>query len=139
MSSPSAENQSQGSSPSSPLPSGARRRISGVRAKPGRSLNQPEREAINSVLQGSAADLIKMAMVQLYRRLERDGLRSRMLLQIHDELVFEVPGDELTQMSGAVVEEMTGALKLNVPLRVDVAAGPNWRDVEPLSEVAGQA
>jgi DNA polymerase-1 len=111
---------------------GRRRRIAGVRPRPGRSLNQSEREAVNSVLQGSAADLIKVAMINLHRRIAREQRRSRMLLQIHDELLFEVPIDELSEMARVVADEMTGAMKLKVPLKVDVAAGANWLDVEPV-------
>ncbi len=109
---------------------GRRRKIAGVRPKPGRWLNQPEREAVNTVVQGSAADLIKVAMVNLHRRIHREELRSRTILQIHDELLIEVPDDELHRMAVTVTEEMTGAIKLNVPLKVEVAAGPNWLDVE---------
>jgi DNA polymerase-1 len=109
---------------------GRRRRIAGVRPNPGRSLNQPEREAVNSVLQGSAADLIKVAMINLHRRIAGEKLQSRMLLQIHDELLFEVPNDELPSMARIVSDEMTGAMTLKVPLKVDVAAGRNWLDVE---------
>jgi DNA polymerase-1 len=112
---------------------GRRRRIAGVRPNVGRWLNQSEREAVNSVLQGSAADLIKVAMINLHRRIARDKLQSRMLLQIHDELLFEVPDDELAAMAGIVSAEMTGAMQLKVPLKVDVAAGPNWLDVESVN------
>jgi DNA polymerase-1 len=114
---------------------GRRRAISGI----GRDLkyqqrNQPEREAINMEIQGSAADLIKMAMLSIHRRLKREGLQTRMLLQIHDELVFEVPPAELDQAAELVRHEMTHALasQLQVPLEVDLAAGPNWLDVKPL-------
>jgi len=114
---------------------GRRRAITGIR--PGSTYqqrNQPEREAINMEIQGSAADLIKVAMLDLYRRLGREGLRTRMLLQIHDELVFEVPPEELKRAAEVVREEMTSALasRLRVPLQVDLAVGPNWLDVKPL-------
>jgi DNA polymerase-1 len=97
--------------------------------------SQPEREAINMEIQGSAADLIKVAMRNIYRRLKREQLRARMLLQIHDELVFEVPPDELKTVATLVAEEMTQALAgdLQVPLKVDLAAGPNWLDVQELN------
>jgi DNA polymerase-1 len=113
---------------------GRRRRIAGVRSKPAQYLNQSEREAINTVVQGSAADLIKVAMINLHRRLHGDRLRSRMLLQIHDELVFEVPDAEMAVVPSAVRHEMTTAIPLSVPLKVDIAAGANWLDVEPLQE-----
>ncbi|NLX55814.1 MAG: DNA polymerase I [Planctomycetaceae bacterium] len=115
---------------------GRRRAIQGVRdpAKRAgtRQRTMPERIAINTVIQGTAADLIKQAMTQVYHRLRRDQLRARMLLQIHDELVFEVPADELDQLSQLVVQEMTGVGRLSVPLRVDIKAGANWADCEPL-------
>jgi DNA polymerase-1 len=95
--------------------------------------NQAEREAINMEVQGSAADLIKLAMLNVHRALRQRGLRARMLLQIHDELVFEVPPEELPAVADLVREEMTApvsrALRLEVPLEVDLAAGPNWLDV----------
>jgi DNA polymerase I len=97
--------------------------------------SQAEREAINMEIQGSAADLIKVAMLNVHRRLKHERRQARMLLQIHDELVFEVPLDELQAVSRLVHDEMTGALaaRLQVPLKVDVAAGPNWLDLEPVA------
>jgi DNA polymerase-1 len=99
-----------------------------------RQRNQTEREAINMEIQGSAADLIKLAMLHVYRRLKGEGRRARMLLQIHDELVFEVPPEEFGPVAALVREEMTTPrereLNLQVPLKVDLAAGPNWLDVE---------
>jgi DNA polymerase-1 len=97
--------------------------------------NQAEREAINMEIQGSAADLMKVAMLNVYRRLQHERRQARMLLQIHDELVFEAPPEELNDIAALAVEEMTGALaaRLTVPLKVDVAAGPNWLDVEELN------
>jgi DNA polymerase-1 len=95
--------------------------------------NQSEREAINMEVQGSAADLMKLAMLHVYRRIRRQGLQARMLLQIHDELVFEAPRDEIKPLAALVREEMTEPraqeLGLRVPLRVDLAAGPNWLEV----------
>jgi DNA polymerase-1 len=99
-----------------------------------RQRNQTEREAINMEIQGSAADLIKLAMLHVYRRLKGEKRQARMLLQIHDELVFEVPPDEFAAVAALIREEMTTPrereLKLQVPLKVDLAAGPNWLDVE---------
>jgi DNA polymerase-1 len=111
---------------------GRRRRIVGVRSKPSQYLNQSEREAINTVMQGSAADLIKKAMINLDQRMRRDRLTSRMVMQIHDELVFEAFAPELADLTGAVREEMTTAIPLKVPLKVDIAIGPNWLDVESI-------
>ncbi|MBP3953690.1 DNA polymerase I [Gemmata sp. G18] len=91
---------------------------------------QAEREAINYEIQGSAADLIKRAMLAVQKRLAAQKMHARMLLTVHDELVFEAPPEEVEALARLAREEMTAAMKLDVPLRVDVAAGPNWLDVE---------
>jgi DNA polymerase-1 len=85
-----------------------------------------ERMAINMPVQGTSADIIKVAMVNLNREMDKRGLSSKMLLQVHDELVFEVPEEEMRIMSQIVPEVMTGAIELNVPLQVDIKAGENW-------------
>ena len=89
-------------------------------------------------IQGSAADLIKLAMLNIHRRLREEKRRGRMLLQIHDELVFEAPPEEMEAVSTLVAEEMTSplekSLKLEVPLKVDLAVGPNWLDVEEIEK-----
>lgn len=110
---------------------GRRRAIRGIRPEAGRQRNLPERTAINTVIQGSAADLIKLAMIAIHRRLRRESLATKMLLQIHDELIFEVPPDELDAMAHLVAEEMAGVRELAVPLKVDVKLGRNWAEVEP--------
>ena len=92
----------------------------------------PERTAINTVIQGSAADLIKQAMINLNARLERDAHPARMLLQIHDELVFECPEAEVASLATIIRAEMEHALPLNVPLVVDVSAGENWLETEEI-------
>jgi len=89
-----------------------------------------ERNAQNSPLQGSAADLIKVAMIRIHHALIDRRLRSRMLLQVHDELVFEVPADEVDVMRALVREHMEGAASLQVPLVVDIGVGPNWLDAK---------
>ncbi|MEN6458862.1 MAG: DNA polymerase I [Thermoguttaceae bacterium] len=109
---------------------GRRRAISGVREGAGRQRNLAERTAVNTVIQGSAADLIKRAMIAVCRRLRNKCLSARMLLQIHDELVFEVPADQLDHLTQLVTEEMTGAWALDVPLKVDITVGPNWGEME---------
>ena len=109
---------------------GRRRAISGVREGAGRQRNLAERTAVNTVIQGSAADLIKLAMVAIHRRLRKERLSARMLLQIHDELIFEVPADQLHHLAELVTEEMVGVYTLNVPLKVDIKAGPNWAAAE---------
>ncbi|MDG3003117.1 DNA polymerase I [Paludisphaera mucosa] len=109
---------------------GRRRPIAGIKATTGRNRNLAERLAVNTVIQGSAADLIKRAMILVDRRLREAKLKARMILQIHDELLFESPVDELPALAALVRDEMTGALALSVPLRVDLAVGANWLDVE---------
>lgn len=109
---------------------GRRRAIEGIRAKRSRNLNMPERTAVNTVIQGSAADLIKRAMIQIQTRLKAEQHPARMLLQIHDELVFEVPERDVSSLVHLVRHEMEHAMALDVPLVVDVAVGDNWLEVE---------
>ena len=89
-----------------------------------------ERTAMNTPIQGTAADIIKLAMVQLDAKMRAAGVRSRMLLQVHDELVFEVPPEELETMRAMVRETMENALALDVPLKVDLSIGSNWHDAK---------
>jgi DNA polymerase-1 len=89
-----------------------------------------ERTAMNTPIQGTAADIIKLAMVQMAERLESERLKSRMLLQVHDELVFEVPAEELEIMKQIVPEVMAGALELIVPLKADVDCGLTWYEAK---------
>ncbi|MCR2804299.1 DNA polymerase I [Paenibacillus soyae] len=89
-----------------------------------------ERTAMNTPIQGSAADIIKLAMVQMDEALRERKLKSRMLLQVHDELVFEVPPDELELMKQLLPDVMSGALKLDVPLKADVSFGDNWYEAK---------
>ena len=91
-----------------------------------------ERQAINAPIQGTAADITKLAMRNLHKCLRDQDLKARMLLQVHDELVLEVPHEELNVVAPLVRREMESAFELNVPLRVDVEAGPNWYDMEEL-------
>ena len=85
-----------------------------------------ERAAINAPMQGTAADLIKLAMIAVQDWLERDGLATRMIMQVHDELVLEVPEAELDLVRTKLPELMAGAAKLDVPLLSEVGIGPNW-------------
>ncbi|MFI4876633.1 MAG: DNA polymerase I, partial [Blastopirellula sp. JB062] len=117
---------------------GRRRAIDGVRIadkrdRLKRQLTMPERTAINTVIQGSAADIIKLAMLRVYRRLQRDNSPAKLLLQIHDELVFETPPEYLEQLASLVREEMESARKLAIPLVVDIKSGENWAQCEPLA------
>ena len=88
--------------------------------------NQAERLAVNSPLQGSQADIIKMAMIRIEKQLKnREGF---MILQIHDELVFEVPDGEIESLRKMVTTEMEGVIQLDVPLTVDIQIGKNWAE-----------
>ena len=89
-----------------------------------------ERTAMNTPLQGTAADLIKIAMIRIHRELAEGGFRARMILQVHDELLFEAPADELDRLRPLVKTAMEQAHQLSVPLVVDLKAGPNWRDMK---------
>jgi DNA polymerase-1 len=88
-----------------------------------------ERTAVNTPLQGTAADLIKLAMIQVSQALKQKSLRAKMLLQVHDELVFEVPPEEAERVQGLVRSIMEGVYELKVPLKVDVKMGSNWAEV----------
>jgi len=97
--------------------------------------NRPTREfgkrvAMNTPIQGSSADIIKIAMVKVYRRLRVEGLKARLILQVHDELIVECPVDETQQVSLLLKEEMEGAMPLDAPLKADVTAGPNWLEAK---------
>ncbi|HWY43262.1 MAG TPA: DNA polymerase I [Candidatus Sulfotelmatobacter sp.] len=92
--------------------------------------NFAERTALNSPLQGTAADLIKLAMISIGRRLAEEKYEAKMILQVHDELLFEAPTKEKDKLEKLVQEEMEGVYKLAVPLVVEVGVGPNWRDMD---------
>ena len=86
--------------------------------------------AINMPVQGTSADIIKVAMINLAREMEKRKLKSRMLLQVHDELVFEVPPDEQGEMCKLVPDIMDSAVTLSVPLKVDTKSGKNWGEMK---------
>jgi len=92
--------------------------------------NFAERTALNSPLQGTAADLIKLAMINIDRRLSEEKFEAKMILQVHDELLFEAPAKERSKLERLVREEMEGVHKLSVPIVVEIGTGPNWRDLE---------
>ena len=109
---------------------GRRRRITEIDSQNPQRRALAERLAINSVVQGSAADLIKKAMINIVARVRAEGRPGKMLLQIHDELVFEVPRDALDAEREMIVQEMAGAIELDVPLKVDVGIGDNWMEAK---------
>jgi len=92
--------------------------------------NFAERTALNSPLQGTAADLIKMAMINIDRRLAEEKVEAKMILQVHDELLFEAPTKESSKLQKLVKEEMEGVYRLEVPILVEIGTGPNWRDLD---------
>ena len=85
-----------------------------------------ERNAVNAPIQGSAADIIKIAMINIHEKLEKGGYKTKMLLQVHDELVFDVYKPELSEMKTLIKTEMENAYTLAVPLDVEVGEGENW-------------
>lgn len=95
-----------------------------------------ERAAINLPIQGSAADIMKLAMLDVDRKLRERGLRSLMLLQVHDELIFEAPESELDELQELVVGSMMDVVDLSVPLEVEPKAGPNWEEMAPRQALA---
>ena len=109
---------------------GRRRYIPEIRSPNFHQRSAGERMAINMPIQGTAADILKLAMVRLQAEMDARELRSMMILQVHDELIFESPQDELDEMKGLVDEIMPAAMSLAVPLEVDVKTGANWGDME---------
>jgi len=105
---------------------GRRRKITGLESKNGNVRSQAERLVINTLIQGSAADLIKVAMIKIQKKIEEEKLPAKMILQIHDELVFEADGKQAEKLANVFSSEMTDAIKLNVPLKVDVTIGKSW-------------
>jgi DNA polymerase-1 len=105
---------------------GRRRLLPEIDGEEGRVKSFSERIAINMPIQGTAADMIKLAMIRIDRDISARGLGSRMTLQVHDELVFEVVPSERDEMETLVRERMETALALEVPLRVDIGFGANW-------------
>jgi DNA polymerase-1 len=106
--------------------SGRRRYIAGIDSSDRMESQMAERMAVNTPVQGSAADLIKIAMIRIQDRINREKLPLKMMLQVHDELVFECPKDRLEEMSAMVKAEMEGAMELKVPLVASVGYGQNW-------------
>jgi DNA polymerase-1 len=94
-----------------------------------------ERMAINMPIQGTAADIVKIAMIRLGERLEREGFAARVLLQVHDELLLEVPRDEVDRLVPVLRETMESALPLDVPLTVDIKTGSDWDSMTPISRI----
>jgi len=109
---------------------GRRRPIPDMHSRNPSARSFAERTAVNTPLQGTAADLIKLAMIRISRLIEERKMQSRMLLQVHDELVFEAPSEEKDDLQELVKTEMESVYRLSVPLAVDTGSGPNWRDAK---------
>jgi len=109
---------------------GRRRSILEINSSNRQVREAAERMAINMPVQGTSADIIKVAMINLYREMNKRQLKSRMVLQVHDELIFEVPEEEMELMSQLVPEIMSTALELSLPLKVDIKTGNNWGEME---------
>jgi DNA polymerase-1 len=107
---------------------GRRLPIPDIHSSNGNVLAFARRNAINYPIQGSAADIIKSAMVRVDARIRQERCTSRLIMQVHDELVFEVPEDELVRMELLVEEEMSRAVGMKVPLKVDISYGANWSE-----------
>ena len=105
---------------------GRRRYVPDVNANNGNVRAMAERNAINAPIQGTAADIIKLAMIGVDRALREQGLRSRMVLQIHDELMLEVPNEEIEPVKRILMEQMENVVSLKVPLTVECNYGKNW-------------
>jgi len=110
---------------------GRRRLVPNLMSRNFQMRAQSEREAVNMPIQGTAADILKRAMIELHGELARRRMRARMILTVHDELLFEAPKDEADEAAAVVREKMEGAVTLDVPLDVDVGIADNWRDAKP--------
>jgi DNA polymerase-1 len=109
---------------------GRLRSIPDINSRDSMARNRAEREAMNTPLQGTAADLLKLAMVKTHSRLEQEGMKTRMILTVHDELVFESPDAEVEAAKALVREEMENVFPMKVPLRVEIGAGSNWNEAK---------
>ena len=109
---------------------GRRRDLPAIRSSNFNQRSLAERMAMNTPIQGTAADIIKLAMIRADRALRNAGLKSRILLQVHDELVLEVTKDELAQVTVLLQEAMEKAAELSVPLTIDINTGENWAEAK---------
>ena len=112
---------------------GRRRYLPEINSRNFQHRNAAERMAVNMPVQGTAADVMKRAMIDVDAAISAQELRSRMLLQVHDELIFEVPDEEIDALAALLHEIMPSALDLTVPMQIEVKSAPNWRDLEPLA------
>ncbi len=109
---------------------GRRRYFPGINDRNYTVRSRAEREAINMPIQGTASDIVKIAMIRVADALKREGLETRMIMQVHDELLFEGPAGEVKRAAELIKREMEAAAKLDVPLVVEVGVGDNWMDAK---------
>ena len=109
---------------------GRRRPVPELRASNRQTRSLGERLAVNSIMQGTAADIIKIAMIRIHERLRAEGRSARLVLQVHDELLLEVPETEVSGVRELVRAEMVGAYPLDPPLAVDVGVGDDWAEAK---------
>jgi len=109
---------------------GRRRPINELLSRNRQQMALGERLAVNTVIQGSAADLIKRAMIDIHREIKSQKLPARMLIQVHDELVFEVPKSDIEPLTAMIREKMATAIPLDVPIVVDIGTGDNWLEAK---------
>ena len=105
---------------------GRKRFLNDINSRNGMIRSSAERNAINTPVQGSAADIIKLSMIKINEELKNNSLKSKLILQVHDELVFDVPQEEVDLIKKIIIENMENAYKLKVPLIVDLGIGNNW-------------
>jgi len=108
--------------------SGRRRYIPDIKASSRAVQQNAERVVINTPVQGTSADMIKKAMISIHRELAHSKTKAKMVLQVHDELIFDIPEDEVETLSPVIVRYMENALPLRVPLKVDIKTGNNWAE-----------
>ena len=105
---------------------GRKRFLNDINSRNGMIRSSAERNAINTPVQGSAADIIKLSMIKIYNDLNSKFMKTKLILQVHDELVFEAPQNEIEQAKKIIIDNMENAYKLEVPLTVDIGVGENW-------------
>ena len=105
---------------------GRKRFLNDINSRNGMLRSSAERNAINTPVQGSAADIIKLSMINIFNELRKKSMKTKLILQVHDELVFDAPADEVDQAKNIIIQEMENAYKLEVPLTVDIGVGKNW-------------
>ena len=110
---------------------GRRRLVPNLTSRNFQMRSQAERETVNMPIQGTAADILKKAMIDLHAELPKRGLKTQMILTVHDELLFESPQEEAEAAAEVVRDRMEHAATLDVPLTVDVGIAENWRDAKP--------